>query len=336
MDRKRDRVLAIIRRSKRTPYNDPSIPPQPATFLGLALELRLATYGQVLAAELPIRLRRAPRYLGRSSAKEYQLAAIVCVNRQLYSEALPVLYEVNTISIDHVALNPMKMPFRTPLISSFRVSHWSLDAKEQQELQKRSVRLSRMLRSDKPYRPLQWLELVKMLKQWPRLRKVRVELYQYQGFHGLHEELYLAQVWSEVRCRGGDILFEERIIGAHVPTHLDIRVQDRFLADVWRIYLEISSRAPLPPTVLAWKASRQLIHAIPEKVKAGRPDVVAMIHMAHLISMYDQNHMVPVALAQIVWETSTIVDYRTIEAVGNAEMTARFTRALAVVLQQRP
>ncbi|KAK4947144.1 hypothetical protein LTR10_013915 [Elasticomyces elasticus] len=319
MDRKRDRVLAIIRRSKRTPYNDPSIPPQPATFLGLALELRLATYGQVLAAELPIRLRRAPRYLGRSSAKEYQLAAIVCVNRQLYSEALPVLYEVNTISIDHVALNPMKMPFRTPLISSFRVSHWSLDAKEQQELQKRS-----------------WLELVKMLKQWPRLRKVRVELYQYQGFHGLHEELYLAQVWSEVRCRGGDILFEERIIGAHVPTHLDIRVQDRFLADVWRIYLEISSRAPLPPTVLAWKASRQLIHAIPEKVKAGRPDVVAMIHMAHLISMYDQNHMVPVALAQIVWETSTIVDYRTIEAVGNAEMTARFTRALAVVLQQRP
>ncbi|KAK5714483.1 hypothetical protein LTR15_010665 [Elasticomyces elasticus] len=289
MDRKRDRVLAIIRRSKRTPYNDPSIPPQPATFLGLALELRLAIYGQVLAAELPIRLRRAPRYLGRSSAKEYQLAAIVCVNRQLYSEALPVLYEVNTISIDHVALNPMKMPFRTPLISSFRVSHWSLDAKEQQELQKRS-----------------WLELVKMLKQWPRLRKVRVELYQYQGFHGLHEELYLAQVWSEVRCRGGDILFEERIIGAHVPTHLDIRVHDRFLADVWRICLEISSRAPLPPTVLAWKASRQLIHAIPEKVKVGRPDVVAMIHMAHLISMYDQNHMVPVALAQIVWETSTI------------------------------
>ncbi|KAK5697643.1 hypothetical protein LTR17_023925 [Elasticomyces elasticus] len=336
MDRKRDRVLALVRRSKQSPYNDPLTPPKLATFLGLALELRLAIYEQVLAAELPIRLRRAPRYLGRRSDKKYQLAAIVCVNRQGHSEALPVLYEVNTISIDHVALNPRKFPFRTPLISSFRVTHWSLDPKEQQELQKRSVRLSQMLRSDKPDRPLQWLELVEMLKQWPRLRKVRVELYQYQGFHGLHEELYLAQLWSEARCRGGDMLFEERIVGAHVPTHLDIRVQDRFLADTWRLCLEISSGADLAPTMLAWKASRQLIRANPEKFKVGRPDIVMMIHMIHLISEHDQDGMVPVALAQIVWERSTVVDYRTIEAVGDAEMIARFTRALAVVLQQRP
>ncbi|KAK3637061.1 hypothetical protein LTR56_013632 [Elasticomyces elasticus] len=334
MARKRDRVLALIRRPQPAPDpNDPSTPPATTPFLKIALELRLAIYEQLLAAELPIRLRRRERHLGRRFDKKHPLAAIVCVNHQLNLEALRVLYEVNTISINHVALNPINLPFRTTMITSLRISHWSLDAGDQHSLGTLMRRISLSPRAAGRGRPTRWHELVAALPGCPSLREVRVELYRSGGFDALHEELGSAQLSSQLRCRGGSVLFEERIVGAPIPAHLDIRVLVPALAEAWLLALEINSRAPLQPTVLAERVTARLS---PTARRHLETEERMMRHMMRIIWEHDSNRKAPLRVAQVVWQRYTVVDYRTITRSGDAEMMARFTSALVAVLRLPP
>ncbi|KAK5687560.1 hypothetical protein LTS10_001699 [Elasticomyces elasticus] len=320
MARKRDRVLALIRRPQPAPDpNDPSTPPATTPFLKIALELRLAIYEQLLAAELPIRLRRRERHLGRRLDKKHPLAAIICVNRQLNLEALRVLYEVNTISINHVALNPINLPFRTTMITSLRISHWSLNSGDQHSLGTLMRRISLSPRA-----------AGRALPGCPSLREVRVELYRSWGFDGLHEELRSAQLSSQLRCRGGGVLFEERIVGAPIPAHLDIRVLVPALAEAWLLALEISSRGPLPQTVLADRVTARLSPTARQHLEIEER---MMQHMVRIIWIHDNQREAPLRVAEVVWQRYTVVDYRTIARSGDAEMMARFTGALMAVLR---
>ncbi|KAK3724467.1 hypothetical protein LTR37_001091 [Vermiconidia calcicola] len=283
--RLRSRLRDLIR-------SDGKAPNETNYFTGrLPTELRLQIYEHVLQFGVPIKLDRQPRRTTRS-----KIACILLSNRLIYMEALPVLYDLNTIVIRRAELCRYKSSKRPQL---------SCKPELVQRLYVDDLHPS--------YRP-SILPFVDALRQMPRLKEVSIDYYRHAtAVQALAKALHeTADVASELQltCVG---IGRYHLTGEWLEG-VEFELRNVPLVETWSKVTALPRPDPFLPYLRANRVLWKDLKHIEARCYDRRAFRRMVVQTLMLVAEHD-SQLIPASFAR-VWPGDLPMDLRKVEGFG--------------------
>ncbi|KAK3709959.1 hypothetical protein LTR37_010578 [Vermiconidia calcicola] len=277
----------------------------------LPTELRLQIYEYVLQFDVPIKLDRQPRRTARS-----KIAGLLLANRLIYMEALPVLYDLNTIVIRRAELCRYKSSVRPQLsckpalVQRLYVDDLHPSYRCVAAINRRWPAVGQPCENCRP----SILPFVDALRQMPRLNEVFIDYYRHASAvqalaKGLHET---ADVASELQltCVG---IGRYHLTGEWLEG-VEFELRNVPLVETWSKVTALPRPDPFLPYLRANRVLWKDLKHIEARCYDRRAFRRMVVQTLMLIAEHD-SQLMPASFAR-VWPGDLPMDLRKVEGFG--------------------